>query len=39
MSVTILLSRRGSKNHAFYRIVVADKRAPRGGRFIDQVGT
>ena len=39
MSVTIRLARHGTKKHAFYRIVVADKRAPRGGRFIDQVGT
>ncbi len=39
MSVTIRLARRGTKKHAFYRIVVADKRSPRGGRFIDQVGT
>jgi len=39
MSVTIRLARHGTKKHAFYRIVVADKRAPRGGRTIDQVGT
>ena len=39
MSVTIRLARHGTKKHAFYRIVVADKRAPRGGRFIYQVGT
>jgi small subunit ribosomal protein S16 len=39
MSVTIRLARHGTKKHAFYRIVVADKRSPRGGRFIDQVGT
>jgi len=39
MSVSIRLARRGTKKRAFYRIVVADKRAPRGGRFIDQVGT
>jgi len=39
MSVTIRLARHGTKKQAFYRIVVADKRAPRGGRFIDQVGT
>ena len=38
MSVIIRLARRGMKKHAFYRIVVADKRAPRGGRFVDQVG-
>ena len=39
MSVTIRLARRGTKKQAFYRIVVADKAAPRGGRFVDQVGT
>ena len=39
MSVTIRLARRGSKKHAFYRIVVADRRAPRDGRSIEQVGT
>jgi small subunit ribosomal protein S16 len=38
MSVTIRLARHGTKKHAFYRIVAADKRAPRGGRFIEQVG-
>jgi small subunit ribosomal protein S16 len=39
MSAVIRLARKGTKKHAFYRIVVADKRAPRGGRFIEQVGT
>jgi small subunit ribosomal protein S16 len=39
MSVSIRLARHGTKKHAFYRIVVADTRAARGGRFIDQVGT
>ena len=39
MSVTIRLARRGTKKNAFYRIVVADKRAPRSGRFVEQVGT
>jgi small subunit ribosomal protein S16 len=39
MSAVIRLARKGTKKRAFYRIVVADKRAPRGGRFIDQVGT
>jgi small subunit ribosomal protein S16 len=37
--ITIRLARRGTKKQAFYRIVVADRRAPRGGRFVDQVGT
>ena len=39
MSVMIRLARRGAKKQPFYRIVIADKRAARGGRFIDQVGT
>ena len=38
MAVRIRLSRRGGKKHPFYRICVADSRAPRDGRFIDQVG-
>jgi small subunit ribosomal protein S16 len=38
MSVRIRLARHGAKKRAFYRIVVADKRHPVGGRFIDQVG-
>ena len=29
----------GSKRNPFYRIVVADSRAPRDGRFIEQIGT
>ena len=39
MSVKIRLKRMGSKKNPFYRIVVADSRSPRDGRFIDQVGT
>jgi len=39
MSVRIRLSRHGAKKRPFYRIVVADSRSPRDGRFIDQVGT
>ena len=39
MSVRIRLSRGGSKKRPFYKIVVADKRAPRDGRFIEKVGT
>ena len=38
MSVRIRLSRGGSKNRPFYRIVIADQRAPRDGRFIEKVG-
>lgn len=36
--VKIRLARHGAKKHPFYRIVVADSRAPRDGSFIDQVG-
>ena len=38
MSVRIRLSRGGSKKHPFYRIVAADQRAPRDGRFIEKLG-
>ncbi len=36
--VKIRLARHGAKKKPFYRIVVADSRSPRDGRFIDQVG-
>ncbi|MFK5675671.1 MULTISPECIES: 30S ribosomal protein S16 [unclassified Ligilactobacillus] len=39
MSVKIRLKRMGSKKRPFYRIVVADSRSPRDGRFIESVGT
>jgi small subunit ribosomal protein S16 len=39
MAVKIRLSRLGSKKRPFYRIVVADSRSPRDGRFIDVIGT
>jgi len=39
MAVKIRLTRMGDKKSPFYRIIVADSRAPRDGRFIDQVGT
>ena len=38
MAVKIRLSRHGKKNHAFFHIVVADIRAPRDGRYIEQLG-
>ena len=38
MAVRIRLQRKGAKHRAFYRIVVADSRAPRDGRFIEQLG-
>jgi small subunit ribosomal protein S16 len=39
MAVHIRLSRAGAKKHPFYRIVVADQRSPRGGRFLENIGT
>ena len=39
MTVRIRLSRHGAKKRPYYRIVVADVRAPRDGRFIERVGT
>ena len=39
MSVTIRMSRHGTKKKPFYRIVVSDRRFPRDGRYIEQVGT
>ena len=38
MAVKIRLNRTGEKKHPFYRIVVADARSPRDGRFIEIVG-
>lgn len=38
MAVKIRMKRMGSKKRPFYRIVVADSRSPRDGRFIEQVG-
>ncbi|HEY5560180.1 MAG TPA: 30S ribosomal protein S16 [Clostridiaceae bacterium] len=38
MAVKIRLKRMGSKKAPFYRIVVADSRAPRDGRFIEEIG-
>ena len=39
MSVSIRMSRHGAKKKPFYRIVVSDRRFPRDGRYIEQVGT
>ena len=39
MAISIRLSRGGAKKRPFYRIVVADARAPRDGRFIEKLGT
>lgn len=37
--VKIRLRRMGAKKNPFYRIVVADSRAPRDGRFVEELGT
>ena len=39
MAVKIRLKRMGQKKAPFYRVVVADARAPRDGRFIEEIGT
>ncbi len=39
MAVKIRLKRMGKKKAPFYRIVVADSRSPRDGKFIEEVGT
>ena len=38
MAVVIRLKREGSKDRPYYKVVVADSRSPRDGRFIEQVG-
>ena len=38
MAVKIRLKRMGAKKAPFYRVVVADSRYPRDGRFIDEIG-
>lgn len=39
MAVVIRLTRRGAKKRPFYRIVAADSRCPRDGRFLEILGT
>lgn len=39
MAVKIRLRRMGAKKTPFYRVVVADSRYPRNGRFIEEIGT
>ena len=39
MAVKIRLSRQGRKKAPFYRLVVADERSPRDGKFIELIGT
>jgi len=38
MSVKLRLARAGAKKKPFYRVVAADSRSPRNGRFIEEVG-
>ena len=39
MAVAIRLSRGGAKKRPYYRIVVSDSRAPRDGKYLEQIGT
>jgi len=39
MATKIRMSRAGAKNRPFFRIVVADSRSPRDGRFLEKLGT
>jgi small subunit ribosomal protein S16 len=39
MAVHIRLARGGTKKKPFYRVVVTDHRAPRGGKFLENIGT
>jgi small subunit ribosomal protein S16 len=39
MAISMRLSRGGSKKRPYYRIVIADARSPRDGKFIEKIGT
>jgi small subunit ribosomal protein S16 len=39
MAVKIRLTRRGAKKNPFYRVIAADSRSPRDGRFLEVLGT
>ena len=39
MAVKMRLRRMGAKKNPFYRVIVADSRSPRDGRFIEEIGT
>ena len=39
MAVHIRLARAGAKKSPFYRLVATDQRSPRGGRFLENIGT
>ena len=39
MAVTMRMTRTGNRNNPFFRIVVADSRSPRDGKFLESIGT
>ena len=39
MAVSIRLRREGTRNRPYYKVVVADRRSPRDGKFIETIGT
>ena len=39
MAVAIRMRREGTSNRPYYRIIVADERSPRDGKFIEEIGT
>ncbi len=39
MAVKVRLTRKGNRNNPFYRVVVADERCPRDGKYLELVGT
>ena len=39
MAVSIRLRREGAKNRPYYKVVVADSRSPRDGKFLEEIGT
>ena len=39
MAVSIRLRREGAKNRPYYKVVVADSRSPRDGKFLEELGT
>jgi small subunit ribosomal protein S16 len=39
MAVTMRMTRTGNRNNPFFRIVVADSRCPRDGKFLESIGT
>jgi small subunit ribosomal protein S16 len=39
MAVTLRMTRTGNRNNPFFRIVVADSRCPRDGKFLESIGT